>query len=172
MQSKTSFFIDGIQGPNKCKRMKLTDNDHLQQRYECAGVVDICTTKIGLSPIPLIQQQFQGNTKVLLVTADKDLNTETVQQGISSTQGHQGVCRKVQIRGEDNRSNTSKNSSALASPMNALDDTLYSKVVPGPTLPHNKPLIPETGLQVTLVSFFISCMYIYIGTFCILLGQI
>lgn len=50
----------------------------------------------------------------------------------------------------------------LKSPMNALDDTLYSQVppVPGSILPQSKSMTYEAGMHVTLVCTFANILYI------------
>ena len=122
------------------KLSSMSQCDHPQQEKEHVGRVNKLTSEAG------IHLEFQSGKKLSLATPVKDLDTE------KQVQQRQGIyCHVTPREGKLPSCCTS------ASPMNALDDTLYSQASPatGSTLTQSKP---ETGLQVSFVSFFGDCI--------------
>ncbi|MCG8624737.1 MAG: hypothetical protein MJE68_22415 [Proteobacteria bacterium] len=87
-----------------------------------------------------------------MTAPDKDIIIE------KQCQQRQGISRHVPSREGRLSVSTSPNGCSSASPMNALDDILYSQASPaaGSTLTQSKD---ETGLQVAFVSFFTDCVH-------------
>ena len=139
-----------MQSTSSYKRVKLSSTsqcDHVQQEKEHEGVkVNTCTSE------PCTNPGFPSNKKLSLAAPDKDIIIE------KQCQQRQGVSRHVPSREGRLSVSTSPNGCSSASPMNALDDILYSQASPaaGSTLTQSKD---ETGLQVAFVSFFTDCMH-------------
>lgn len=122
--------------------MKLSSTsqcDRVQQEKEYAG--RRVNSEAGIYP------GFPSGKKLSLAASDKDIDTE------KQAQQRQGIYRHVPPRENRLSVSTSPNCCTSASPMNALDDTLYSQASPatGSTLTQSKA---ETGLQVSFVGFF------------------
>ena len=138
-----------MRSTSSCKRVKLSSTSQcdLQQEKEHEGrKVNSSTSEAGINP------GFLSDKKLSLAAPEKDIVTE--KQG----QQHQGVSRHVPSREGRLSVSTSPNCCSSASPMNALDDILYSQASPaaGSTLTQSKD---ETGLQVAFVSFFTNYMH-------------
>ena len=109
--------------------------------------VNACTSETGTYP------EFVSGKKLSLAAPDKDAGTE------KQVAQHQGICHHVPQREGKLSVPACPDCSTSASPMNALDDTLYSQAsATGSTLPQSKA---ETGLQVPFVSLFTG----YVDTF-------
>ena len=131
-----------MQSANSCKRIKLSSTsqcDRVQQEKEHAG--RRVNSEAGIHP------GFPSGKKLSLATSVKDIDTE------KQVHQHQGIYHHVPPREDKLNVSTSPNCCTSASPMNALDDTLYSQAssATGSTLSQSKA---ETGLQVSFVGFF------------------
>ena len=138
----STFILGEIQSVNSSKRMKLSSTsqcDYVQQEMEHTGR----RVKYEAATYP----GFQSGKKLALAASDKDIDTD------KQVQQRRGTYRHVPPREGRLSVSTSPNCCTSASPMNALDDTLYSQVSPATasTLMQSKA---ETGLQVSFVSFF------------------
>lgn len=124
--------------------MKLSStsqsDDAQQEKKHTERKANICNSEAGMYP------GFLKGKKLSL--ADKDIDTE------KPMQQHQGICHHVPPREGRLSVSTSPNCCTSASPMNALDDTLYSQASPatGSTLTQSKA---EAGLQVPFVSIML-----------------
>jgi hypothetical protein len=137
------MILDEILSASSCKRVKLSSisqRDHIQQEKE--HKVNTCSSEAGV---------YTGGKRLFLAAPNKDIVTE--KQGEQC----QGISHRVPSIDGRLSISTSPNCCSLASPMNALDDILYSQASPatGSTLTQSKD---ETGLQVAFVSFFTDYM--------------
>lgn len=126
------------------KLSSISQCDRPQREMEPVGRVNKLTSEASM------HLEFQNGNKLLLASSNNDLETK------KQVQQHQGVYRHVPPKEDRLSVSTSPTCCTSASPMNALDDTLYSQASPatGSTLTQSKS---ETGLQVSFVSFFDGC---------------